>query len=264
MNQQSIDTTDMVIGSRSWVDAVYASGPAREVDGKARSTVRHFLTGDGVDGLDDIENLNVLEGWLEKEAAVVLKILKNWKFVSRFKAQPFQLTKEKHGVDAYPDFIVDLTDGRRFVIEVKTMRWFTEEEKTQQEAVANSFINTPIQFEIWTDKFPVGKDVLHNLNHMRRANNLGYEKEELEKVIEKISEKPKKISEILEATDGVNLDKILAAAYQGRIYLNFILPIKGDTYVHKNRNDRILEALFTPWIRNRMGWDSLPGTPLDK
>ena len=98
---------DRTLGSPEWAEAIYRAGPARAVDGKGRSTVRHMQT--AVADEDEV----VLEGRLEHSAALLLKILKNIGYIQRFKHQPFELTKSSDEVDAFPDFLVDLTDTRR-------------------------------------------------------------------------------------------------------------------------------------------------------
>lgn len=257
------DPIGLVLGSNEWVRAVYACGPARDVNGKGRSTVRHFQ-GDGEVGRDGEEECaNVFEGRHENAAGILLNVLRNSKFVARFKPQPFRLTKARHGVDAYPDFLVDLSDGRRFVIEVKTNRWFDEKEKDQQEAICQALKDTSMRLVIWTDKYPLARSVFHNMNHMRRANNLRYEQLELEKVADALTGGPKQISDLTGGKTKASFDHVLAAAYQGNVHLNYLLPITESTYVYRNRNDRNLETLVTPWKRNVLEWDSLPGVAVE-
>jgi hypothetical protein len=257
MRQDSISTTEMVFGSEAWLKVVYASGPSRDVNSKGRSTVRHFQV------VDEAGEIDVLEGRLENAAGILLKVLRNWKYVRKFKSQPFEMIKQNHGVDAFPDFLVELVDGRRFVVEVKTMRWFNDAEKDQQEAVANAIHETQMKFVLWSDKYPFTNNTFHNLNHMRRANSLQYEESELEQVAEAIKEGPKLISELTNK-DFIKFDQVLAAAYQGKVFLNLLLPISEKTYVHRNREDRILETLVAPWVRNLVGWNSLPGIALER
>jgi len=253
MNTSENALADLTLGSPEWTEAVYRTGPARAVDGKGRSTVRHMQT--AVADEDEI----VLEGRLENSAATLLKILRNAGYIKRFKSQPFKLTTTAHEVEAFPDFLVDLTDTRRYVIECKTSRWLTEPELEQQGAVCNALQGTTMTIGMWTDKYPFSRATFHNLNHLRRAVQLGYTESEIKAINDAVKNGPLRIKEIKENIPKIHFDQILAAAYLGNVFLNFLIPITENTYVYKYRDDRLLATLFVPWQRTKLGWESLPG-----
>lgn len=244
------DQNAMTLGSDAWVDDVYKSGPSRNSEGRSRPTQRYF--GAGLEAI----NAGVFEGRNEYITYLLLCVLQHNRIISRFKGQPFRMNKANHGVDAYPDFMFDLADGRRFVLEVKANRFINDDEKKQLEAVNDAFINTSITYLLWTDKWPLHKHVVHAMNHMRRAYRLGYSTDQLQPLVNAIQVRPKTLGELCRGVMPAHFDQILAAAYCGMIFINFFKPINDQTLVSCEPDKSIVELLFQTRIKGSTGWDA--------
>ena len=250
MNDQIPDPKTMTLGSNAWVEAVYQSGPARETEGRSRPTHRYFGAADT--DIDDV----VMEGRNEYIAYLLLCVLRNSGIVSRFKGQPFRLDEECHGVYAYPDFMFDLVDGRRFVLEVKSNRFIDEKEKVQLEAVNAAFTDTSINYLLWTDKWPLHRPVIHAMNHLRRAHRQSYPDDHLQSIRQAVQRGPRTMRELRTETPKFHFDEVLAAAYRGRVFLNIFQKIDDYTKVTYAPDLKMIELLFQTRVQGAKGWDA--------
>jgi hypothetical protein len=250
MNYESQDPQTMTLGSDAWVEAVYKSGPSRSSEGRSRPTQRYF--GAPNPGLEAC----VLEGRNEYVAYLLLCVLRNLKIVSRFKEQPFRLDKERHGVLAFPDFMFDLVDGRRYVLEVKSNRYIDEDEMKQMEAVNAAFKDTSITYLLWTDKWPLHRPVISATNHMRRAYQQDYPLVRLLAIRDAVQQQPKTLKELRNLSDGRHFDEVLAAAYRGLVFFNFFQSIDDQTQVFSEPDSRLLNVLLHTKVQGMHGWDA--------
>jgi hypothetical protein len=60
----------------------------------------------------------IAEGGGASIARSLMEAMQNTGVVTRFKLEPFTLTRTEHGVDATPDSLFQTVDGETFVIEV--------------------------------------------------------------------------------------------------------------------------------------------------
>lgn len=251
MIEEIAQLNSMTLGSPQWAEAVYGSGPSRNPAGRTRPTHRYHASS------NEDEKDFVLEGKNEYISYCLLNMLQNAGLVRRFKMQPFQMSEEIHGVNAFPDFMVDLTDGRRFVLEAKAERFIDADEWTHLRKIDNAFRGTSIRYLLWTDKWPLHPCVQHAMRHARRAHNQRYPIQVLQTVQAALRSGSKTIQELRDPKFNCSFDNVLAAVYAGMAHLNFFATITDRTIVSPVRNAQLIDTLFEATV-DRSGWNSLP------
>lgn len=243
-----------MVGSPMWIDWVYATDPARDVNGRSRPTTRSYL----VSGADLVPGeRDTAEGQLENVAILLLAWLREIGVVKRFKVQPFSLSGQMHGVEATPDAMAETRGSRHVVIEAKPFEDLVGAEAEQQNAVRGVLQSVQIQFAIWTERWPLTRAMTTNLWTMRRAWKLNYSDAQIRSVAALVAERPMPLCEIIR--DDVIQDVVLAAAYQGAVFVNPFHPICKDTYVYPTVPFELLDRIFEGWRADELVWNALPG-----
>jgi len=162
------------MGSPNWVEHVFSTGPARNNKGHSKHTQYHevFIPG--------MNRRMGTQGRPEACALVVLEYLFALGLVKRFKAQPFMTTEEEFGAEIFPDFLVELPDGRLLVVEIKTERFITHALKQIFDRNNERFNTFGMTYLVWTDKKPLNHAVRHHAITMRRFSGEDIPRSEVE------------------------------------------------------------------------------------
>lgn len=132
--------------SQAWLRAVFESPPRRDVNRVCKSTTRypHFAK--------CIEQLLYAEGGNENAAMLLFEQLWREGYVSRYKTQPFMLEEIGGPAKRVPDFLVELFDGRIYVVQIKAERFCTDPVKTTLDIDRVFLIDHGFEHLLWTDK----------------------------------------------------------------------------------------------------------------
>lgn len=233
------DPAELLLGSAPWASAVYGSGPSRTVEGRSRSTKRHYNPERPGVGRDDDAGTDVSEGPHENSTTLLLKLLTALGIVLRWKWQPFQLIEARHGVNAFPDFICDLADERRFVIEVKTNRFLDLDHLRE---VSTALEKAGLPYLLWTDKWPLTATLKRNLIMMRRAHRTWGELKR-ERLRDVLHQDQLTLRELREKHD-LSVDQVRAAAFDGHVFLNIFQETTDESLVCSRPDQRMVNTLF--------------------
>lgn len=237
------------LGSGKWVEQVFSEGPARSVQGRSRPTQRYLTS-------DHRGQMVVAEGGGASIARSLLEAMQNAGIVTRFKLEPFTLTRKEHGVDATPDSLFQTVDGETFVVEVKSSRFLTAEKIEKCIEVQAALANSGMKYLLWTDTSPLPPAFWRLLREMRRLGNSALSQESIEKVIHAISEGPKTVEELRHV--GIYRDTILAAAWHGVAHFNLHSEFGDKTMVSNDVHARQFPRFLKSTIRNHVWWSGLP------
>lgn len=132
--------------SQAWLRAVFESPPRRDVNRECKSTTRypHYA--------NSIGQLLYAEGGNENAAMLLFEQLWREGYVCRYKSQPFTLEEIGGPAKRTPDFLVELFDGRVYVVQVKAERFCTDPVKTILD-IDRVFLEAHgFRHLLWTDK----------------------------------------------------------------------------------------------------------------
>ena len=196
------------------------------------------------------------QGRPEACALVVLEYLFALGLVKRFKAQPFMTTKEEFVAEIFPDFLVELPDGRLLVVEIKTERFITHALKQIFDRNNESFNTFGMTYLVWTDKKPLNHAVRHHAIAMRRFSGEDIPRSEVENLAGFVTERRSAtLQEIYEA--GFDMGCLYVSAKEGKLFPPMCEPFYPQTKVTSWRQDDF-EAIFLDCKRSsNEWWDSL-------
>lgn len=237
------------LGSGKWIEHVFSEGPARSVQGRSRPTQRYLTA-------DHRGQMVIAEGGGASIARSLLEAMQNAGVVTRFKLEPFTLTRKDHGVDATPDNLFQTSDGETFVIEVKSSRYLTAEKIENCIQVQAALANSGMKYLLWTDTSPLPPALWRLLREMRRLGYSAIPRESIEQLIHAISEKPKTVEELRQI--GIYRDTILAAAWHGVAHFNLHGEFGDKTMVSNEVNARQFSRFLKSSIKTHVWWSGLP------
>jgi hypothetical protein len=198
----------------------------------------------------------IAEGGGASVARSLLETMQNAGVVSRFKLEPFTLTRREHGVDATPDTVFQTVAGETFVIEVKSSRFLTAERIGKCIEVQAALANSAMKYLLWTDTSPLPPALWRLLREMRRLGYSAISQESIEMVIRAISEKPMTVEELRQI--GIYRDAILAAAWHGVAHFNLHSEFANKTMVSTDVNARQFSRFLKSTIKTHVWWSGLP------
>lgn len=237
------------LGSNKWVEQVFSEGPARSVQGRSRPTQRYLTS-------DHRGQMVIAEGGGASIARSLLEAMQNAGVVTRFKLEPFTLTRKEHGVDATPDSLFQTFDGETFVIEVKSSRYLTAEKIDKCLQVQAALAGSGMKYLLWTDTSPLPPALWRLLREMRRLGYSAVPRESIEQVIHAISEKPMTVEELRQI--GIYRDIILAAAWHGVSHFNLHVEFGDKTMVSNDVNARQFPRFLKSTVKTHAWWSGLP------
>lgn len=238
------------MGSPDWVEHVFSTGPARNNKGHSKHTQYH-------QGL--VPAMNTLmgtQGRPEACALLVIQYLFTLGLVKRFKAQPFQTIEEEFEAEIFPDFLVELPDGRLLVIEIKTERFITHALKQLFDRNHERFKAFGMTYLVWSDKLPLNHATRHHAIQMRRFSGDDIPRTEIDGLAAFVAERRAvTLSEMYEA--GFDLGCLYASAWEGKLFAPLCEEFSPRTKVTPWRQEDF-EAIFLDCKRSsNEWWDSL-------
>jgi len=146
-----------VMGSLEWLEHVYSEPPARSLKGHSKRNQYHSIPTSPI-------GLTVGgQGRTEACAVMLLDYLGIAGYIARFKQQPFRTSLDEFGYQIVPDYLVNCTNGKHYVIEVKTSRYVTALVQATLDRNKEKFAKFGLKYLCWTDKHPHSHNVRHHL-----------------------------------------------------------------------------------------------------
>lgn len=149
--------------SQAWLRAVFDSPPRRDIENKSGSTTRHPHYANCVN-----QRL-CAEGGNENGAMLLFEQLWREGYVTRFKTQPFILTELDGPAGRVPDFLVELFDGRVYVVQIKAERFCTDPVKKELDIDRTFLLEKGFEFLLWTDKSVLTHEFKTNMLSLDKA-----------------------------------------------------------------------------------------------
>ena len=237
------------LGSKKWIEQVFSEGPARSVQGRSRPTQR-YLT------LDRRGHIVIAEGGGAAISRGLLEAMQNAGVVTRFKLEPFQLTRRDHGIDATPDILFQTSSGETFVVEVKSSRFLTSEKIEKCRQVELALRGSGMTYLLWTDTSPIPPTLWRLIREMRRLGFCAISQAEIQKVIDAIAHTHKSVAELRQL--GIYRDQILAATWHGAAHFSLHSEFGDKTMIAKDVNTRQFSRCLKSVIKNHVWWNNLP------
>lgn len=236
------------LGSPEWLEGVFASEPSRNPRGRSRPTQRYPV-------LEDDGRVTVAEGGNSSVARSLLTTMKEAGVVRRLKLEPFALTIGEHGVDATPDVIFELTDGRFFVVENKSARYLTEEKLEKLRQVDRALRQGGVPYLLWTDDWPLGPPTWRLMREMRTAGTSQIDESEIERLTGTLEHGPLSVAGL--RGEGLYRHVILAAVWRGHAHIDLFEDFDDDTTVSLDVTQRNFEATFATAVGAQSFWHEL-------
>lgn len=234
---------------------MFSLGPCRAVKGRSRATLR------GASG-SHAREIIWCEGGPEITAQLLLEHLVALQIVKRYKFQPFYLAEFDHTNKDAPDCAVELTNGRYFVIEIKTRRFLNPDEVVGLETNRKLLQRFGVPYLLWTNKNPKGQPgilnsaISSNVKLLNSGRARGLTHEEAEKLTEFVREGPKILMDALNIP-GINFDVIHAALAQSILNTNLNEVFHERTTISKNSSAEQWQYLFGGEPIVATWWESL-------
>jgi len=167
------DKTKLKRPSQAWLRAVFESPPRRDIYKVCKSTTvfPHYAR--------CIEQLLYAEGGNENAAMLLLEHLWRQGYVKRFKTQPFFLEEVGGPIKRVPDFLVELWDGRIFVLQIKAHRFCTDEIKSGFETERQLLTSRGFSYLLWTDRTVLKSGLYSNVQLLDLNHRFPPEEQEL-------------------------------------------------------------------------------------
>lgn len=163
-------------GSQEWADGVFSIPPVRNVNGKSRGTALFASKHN--------RKPVYAEGGNENVATYMLEYLQIIGVVSRWKSQPFFWQRAESEKERVPDFLVELQDRTRVVIQVKAERFLTPEVQRSFDDEREKCAGAGMLHIVWTDKAPLNGNARDLFLKIRMARATTVESERLVNLVE--------------------------------------------------------------------------------
>lgn len=239
------------IGSKKWLDQTFEEGPARDIRGRSRPTQRYFT-------YDRRGQIIAAEGGNSAIARNVLDTMQNTGFVTRFKLEPFSLTKQEHGLDATPDILLQTSDGESYVVEVKSSRFLTPEKIEKCRQVEIALAGTGLKYLLWTDTSPLPPAIWRMMREMRRLGFSSVLPEAINQIVQAVAVAPKTVAQL--RSQGIYRDAILAAVWHGFVHINFTESFHDKSVISNDVSTRKFQRYLTATIETYTWWSNLKST----
>ena len=237
------------LGSKKWIEKVFSEGAARNVQGRSRPTQRYFSS-------DRRGHAVIAEGGGASISRSLLEAMQNTGVVTRFKLEPFTLTRKDHGIDATPDILFQTSSGETYVVEVKSSKFLTAEKIEKCLQVEMSLRGSGMTYLLWTDTSPLSPVLWGLLREMRRLAFCDISQAEIQKVIDAISDTPRTLVELRQL--GIYREQILAAMWHGVAHFSLHSALVDKTMVNKDVSTRQFPRFLKSVIKNHEWWNNLP------
>lgn len=205
--------------SQAWLRAVFESPPRRDVYRVCKSTTRypHYAK--------CIEQLLYAEGGNENAAMLLLEQLWREGYVSRYKTQPFMLEEIGGPAKRVPDFLVELFDGRVYVVQIKAERFCTDSVKTTLDIDRIFLMDHGFEHLLWTDKSVLSNVLKTNVLRLDLAARHPPERQVLDDM-HMAAQKAQKLGDLQPKFDW---EEIMAAIATQRIFVSHLEAYHEET-----------------------------------
>jgi hypothetical protein len=237
------------LGSKEWIDDVYASPPARDPRGRSRPTQRASPPSSALRRSVGIEGGNELTAYL------VLEILFAAGLIKRFKEQPFALDRKLYGSAAIPDFIFEWYDGQHFVAEVKSSAYYTAAKERTAEKLHELLGKHQLKYVVWTTEAHLTRRLWHNVRQIRRRHLKIPEPIQLDALLRELEQGPKSLGLLID--QGYEQDEILCAIWSGQLHINLLEKRDVTTKVHRYPNPHFYTPLLGARPDTESWWNAL-------
>lgn len=240
---------NLQLGSPAWVEHVFASPDARQVWGRSRPTQRF--------GIGNELGIPIYaEGGNEASARALMILGEKTGQVLRWKLQPFSLEEKNHGLKATPDLMFEMSDGRIYVCEAKSVRFLTDKKLEKIRAVERILNATGrIQYLFWTDAWPLSPPTTRLMHDLRRCGTSNIPSRAIPALEDLLRNGPKTIFELRQM--GFVRDVVMAATWRGRAHFNLWKTVVDSTIVSANPAQRqFTQALRAP-VRAHSIWQEM-------
>jgi hypothetical protein len=254
------ERVEQAVDRRRWLDGVFNSPPVREVKGRSRPTQR-FAYQDDEGGV-----IHYQEGGNEQTASILFRYWKRLGIVRRYKPQPFNVNDLSPGINAVPDFLVELTDRRIFVIEVKARRFLSPDVLASLEVIQDALCEQGLPYRVWTDKDPEGKTnklnraVWGNARVILRGFAIPLEAGSKAEIPELIAKGDCVVGDLL-AADACGWDQLISALARGVFFINIQDEINENSKVHASIPTSQWKHFFEEGDAFETWWGGLPDFP---
>jgi uncharacterized protein YlzI (FlbEa/FlbD family) len=197
----------------------------------------------------------IAEGGGAAIARSLLETMQNAGVVTRFKLEPFKLTRQDHGIDATPDNLFQTQNGETFVVEVKSSQFLTAERIEKCRQVEAALAGSGMRYLLWTDTSPIPPMLWRLIREMRRLGFSAISQDDIQKVINAISDQPKSVAELREA--GIYRNLILCAAWHGVAHFSLNYEFNEKTIISSDVNTREFSRFLTSDVKSHVWWNNL-------
>jgi hypothetical protein len=240
--------------TKTWVNTVFSSPPAREVRGRSRWTHRQTF----FSGL--LRRPVFFESTGEFHAAQILEHFGRVGWVTRYKAQPFEMDSIGGRPKSIPDFLVELRGGELLVIEIKTYRFLSPHVLDRLQQNDDHLKQAGIRPLLWTDVDPNGRwnkltpDTIHTIRHIARG--LGFQlSEDRQQEIRGACTEQTTLGELLHS---FSWDELTASIASTNIHVEIQGALNEKSQVFAHHPFKTIKHFFETGDASSKWWDSLP------
>lgn len=234
------------LGSRKWVEMVFATAPARDPQGRSRPTQRFALRGD--------DELTVAEGGGSSIARSLLESMRKAGLVRRWKLEPFGLNRRDHQVEAFPDIIFETVDDAIYVAEVKASKFLNDEKLKKLSAVEKVINASGMTYLLWTDRWPLSRPTWRLAREMRHLGSCAIPRDAILAVQEAVREAPMTVDEL--SLLGSYRQHIFAAIWEGLVHIDLHAEFSDKTLVTNTVSSRRFEDFLVAPVESYSWWSS--------
>lgn len=236
-------------GSLEWVEVTFGSTDARKVWGRSRPTQRYAIA--GIDGKP-----TYAEGGNESVARALMILGVNTSQIKRWKFQPFALSKEVHGCQAFPDLLFETHDGRLYVAEPKSARYLNHE-KLEKALAVEAVINATgrMRYLFWTDAWPLAPATARLVRELRRCGTSAIPQSSIFSLCELLRSGPKNFFALRE--QGYFRDIVMAAVWHGKAHINLFETVTDATVVSADISIRRFEETLCAPVGAQTVWHQM-------
>lgn len=238
------------LGSKAWLEYVYASPPARDPRGRSRPTQRASPNS------PTLKRSVGIEGGNELTAYLLLELLHACGLVRRFKEQPFELDPDRYGSAAIPDFIFEWYDGTPVVAEVKSSAFYTADKERVANELAGLLNAHSLRYVVWTTREHLTRVLWHNVRQIYRRRQLVTERGELERLAIDLGPSCRTLGQLIDL--GHDQDTILHAVCTGRAHLNLLEKRDVSSKLYRLADAANYAALVGARPDPNSWWNALP------
>jgi hypothetical protein len=230
-------------GTDEWLRHVRSTPPVRDPLGRSRPTCqfspysRHLERNVGI------------EGGNELTAFLLLEALQSCGLVAWFKEQPFEEDNRT------PDFLFQWHTGMRYVAEVKSAKFITDEVKAYLEEMDALVKGVGMAYVVWTDREHLREPLWSNVRKIDKELKADHDEKETERLIALLQAGDTTLAQL--AHEGVDPDTVLHAVAQGRASFDFTGRWNTKTVISEKPHEASFSKLLGARHDPEQWWNAL-------